>query len=199
MDSAPRDSLFNSFANLKQSSVETKDDKEVIKYENGSTYTGQTKSGKRHGKGVFQDTQGNIYEGDFRDDKIEGTGVYRTAEGTEYTGQWRNEVQEGDGKEVWPDGSKYVGQYSKGLKHGRGEYVWEDGAMYIGEWKAGVIEGQVSSAGDLQVQGRLQLRGGLAEQHEEWLWQDDLRRRQGVRGELRGEQAGGRGQVSSPG
>lgn len=142
-DLHPRNSLFNSFGNLKQSSTEIQGDDQVIKYENGSTYTGQTQNDKRNGKGIFQDPQGNIYEGDFKNDKIEGYGVYKTSEGTVYAGEWQNEVQEGQGKETWPDGSKYIGSYFKGLKQGKGEYVWEDGSKYIGEWVAGNIHGYV--------------------------------------------------------
>ena len=184
-ENVPRDSLFSSFANLKQSNVETVNDQKVITYENGSTYTGQIKGGKRHGKGVFKDSQGNFYEGDFKDDKIDGFGVYRTAEGTEYTGDWRNEMQEGNGREVWPDGSKYTGEYLKGLNHGKGEYLWEDGAIFVGDWRNGVIEGQVGLPGLLQIQNRLQLPRGLVGQYEEWTWDHDLFRREGIRGQLR--------------
>lgn len=142
-DVAPRDSLFNSFANLKQSSVENKINHKVIKYENGSVYTGQTLDNLRHGKGTFQDAQGNVYEGEFKDDKIDGFGTYKTSEGTVYTGEWKNEVQEGHGKETWPDGSYFIGGYLKGLKNGNGEYKWEDGSEYNGQWINGDIEGFV--------------------------------------------------------
>ena len=40
------------------------------------TYTGDLKSGKRHGKGKMVYDSGNTYEGDFKDDKFDGKGVY---------------------------------------------------------------------------------------------------------------------------
>jgi len=112
------------------------------KYENGATYLGQYKEGKRHGRGrlVWPDgsvyvgywkddhsnirgrmihSEGDWYEGDWLDDKAEGKGIYTHADGTVYQGDWANDLQNGQGVERWPDQTVYEGGYKDGLKHGK--------------------------------------------------------------------------------
>jgi len=52
------------------------------------TYTGDLKSGKRHGKGKMVYDSGNTYEGDFKEDKFDGKGVYTWTDGDSQESAW---------------------------------------------------------------------------------------------------------------
>jgi len=82
-----------------------------------SSYHGDFRAGKKHGKGIKVMPNGDRYEGDFRDDYREGHGVY----------VWGN-------KTPWA-GDRYEGEYLHDKRQGWGIYQWNNGDRYEGEWK----------------------------------------------------------------
>ena len=106
-----------------------------------SRYTGNFKSGKKHGLGklIFQDL--NTYEGNFYYNEIKGEGSCHWKDGRFYVGKWSNNKMNGYGIFVWPDKKKYYGHYVNNLKEGFGIFLWGDGHSYEGFWKAGRQDG----------------------------------------------------------
>lgn len=110
----------------------------IIQRPDGSTYDGNWRDDKAHGKGKFTYPDGDVYEGEWENDKANGFGVYRRENGGKYEGFWRDDLQEGQGYEEWynimnrcrPDGSKYEGNFYDGIKQGEGTYYWKDGSLY---------------------------------------------------------------------
>ena len=49
------------------------------------TYQGETKDGKRHGRGVYLYPNGDMYDGEWRKSRKYGRGVYRYANGQRCT------------------------------------------------------------------------------------------------------------------
>jgi len=89
---------------------------EKLTYPDGSSYSGETIDGKRHGEGTW-----------IRPD------------GTRYKGQWDNDRPHGQGTIIWPDGKKYTGQWKNGKRHGRGVEIYPDGKKIEGEWVEGEL------------------------------------------------------------
>ena len=82
-----------------------------------STYRGDFKAGKKHGKGIKVMPNGDRYAGDFSDDYRDGKGAY----------VW------GD-KTPWA-GDRYEGEYRRDLRHGWGVFQWGSGDRYEGPWQ----------------------------------------------------------------
>ena len=55
-------------------------------------YEGETKNGKRHGKGVFTFKNGDRYDGDFVDDIMTGRGIVTTKDGSKFEGEVRQRM-----------------------------------------------------------------------------------------------------------
>jgi hypothetical protein len=58
------------------------------KYENGDTYRGKKKAGKRHGFGKYEYKDGSKYEGEYANDLPNGVGCFYYSNGGYYNGQW---------------------------------------------------------------------------------------------------------------
>jgi len=54
---------------------------------------------------------GDSYEGMVRNGKRHGHGVYKYADGTEYKGEWRENKKQGQGQYIWNNGDKYTGRF----------------------------------------------------------------------------------------
>ncbi len=138
----------------------------VVYAATGDTYTGEMRTGKRHGLGVYcEKATGNKYEGQFAMDRRHGKGVLssgardflydgewvndrRTGQGhcllrgkESYTGQWVEDAFHGKGKYVDAAGNTYEGEYVLGKKEGAGTLMRTDGEVYVGEWKEGERQG----------------------------------------------------------
>jgi hypothetical protein len=55
-----------------------------------SSYEGDKRDGKLHGRGVYVLADGARYEGDYRDGKLHGFGDYSAADGQAFMGTWTN-------------------------------------------------------------------------------------------------------------
>lgn len=58
-----------------------KDDDDFVMVQ---TYKGETKNGKRHGRGLYVYTNGDMYDGEWRKSRKYGKGVYMYANGQRY-------------------------------------------------------------------------------------------------------------------
>ena len=133
-------------------------------FENGATYIGKWKDGKRNGYGKIMYLDGSQYEGFWRDNiaegngrlihadgdiydgqwmrnKANGKGFYLRANGTRNEGDWVDDKQYGFGIETSIDGSRYEGQYKAGIRHGKGKSICADGSWYDGDFANNAIEG----------------------------------------------------------
>lgn len=82
-----------------------------------SSYRGDFRAGKKHGKGIKVMPNGDRYAGDFSDDYRQGRGVYI----------W--------GKKAPWAGDRYEGEYRRDQRHGWGVFQWGSGDRYEGPWQ----------------------------------------------------------------
>lgn len=140
------------------------------------TYTGETKAGKRHGRGrlafgdggwiegsCFVDGEirgkgyrswpnGDSYSGSFVAGERHGAGVMIYADGSQYEGEWQLNTRAGFSCVLkFPDGGEYVGDFAADRRHGDGVMLYPDGSRYEGPWVRGVPHGRgrlTTAAGD---------------------------------------------------
>ncbi|CAE7365149.1 PIP5K3 [Symbiodinium pilosum] len=120
------------------------EERQFVTYQDGSTYTGMIKSGKRHGHGVWQ-SKSCQYEGQWKEDQQDGHGRQTWSDGRVYEGQFHKGRFSGTGKMVWHTQKGmlvYEGQYKDDLKDGHGMFIWPDGRTYDGEWREGKRHGR---------------------------------------------------------
>ncbi|WP_204524668.1 MORN repeat-containing protein [Litchfieldia alkalitelluris] len=89
----------------------------TYEWADGSSYTGDFKKGKPHGKGTLHWYNGNTYTGEFVDGQITGSG-----------------------KLNWADGTVYEGEVFDGRPHGQGTMYYVSGSVYTGQWVNGEPE-----------------------------------------------------------
>ncbi len=114
----------------------------VIKYDDGSVFSGKAKDGKPNGQGTMIFTDGNIYEGEFKDGLKDGQGTFFWKNGELYVGEYKNDVRNGYGTVTWPNGNRYVGEFMNDARNGHGTITWPHGDRYVGEWKDGKQNGR---------------------------------------------------------
>lgn len=112
------------------------------------TYTGACRDGLADGMGVARGR--SEYSGEFRSGHRHGFGVLRTPEGDEFEGRFEN-GRSVDGTYVWSlsgprSGERYTGGFKEGLRHGHGTHFWPGGDSYSGEWHSGHPIGRLSEA-----------------------------------------------------
>ena len=90
----------------------------LFTWENGSSYVGEWKDGKKHGQGTYTSGKGE-------------------GEGDKYVGEFKGGFKNGHGEYIWSNGDEYVGEYMDGLKNGHGTYTFLNGDNFEGEWKEG--------------------------------------------------------------
>lgn len=62
---------------------------ECIEYDNGNMYVGETKDGKRHGRGIFLWKDGSSWYGRWSDGSRDGRGIYFPYSGSYTVGSWK--------------------------------------------------------------------------------------------------------------
>ncbi|KAK1940995.1 Radial spoke head 10 B [Phytophthora citrophthora] len=128
---------------------------------NGSSYVGEVKCGKRHGRGVFVTGDRGIVlkneeEHEVETEEIpkpllfayqshedhpdEGNGLVLAQSNARYDGAWDNGLPHGYGELVFDAARniRYEGQFVEGKRQGKGHMHYADGSAYIGDWKADV-------------------------------------------------------------
>jgi hypothetical protein len=136
--------------------------KGILKYKNGSIYTGQFVKNLFHGKGeikfsskdyyigdfLFGQRQGNgkyifadghQYEGEFKSDQRNGQGIMKYVNNDTYQGNWQNDQPQGQGVYTFGDGSSYTGSFKNGNFEGEGHFKEVNGQAYAGVWKNNVL------------------------------------------------------------
>ncbi len=83
-----------------------------------------------------------VYTGDYKSGKRSGHGIYTYPSGNQYTGYWLNGKRHGQGVYIYKDGEKYEGEWEKDLRSGYGEVSTTDGTHYKGIWKSGMKNGR---------------------------------------------------------
>ena len=106
-----------------------------------TTYTGNFKEGRMHGKGECVWKVGGSYKGDFREGFFEGIGVRTYKSGTIYKGSFKYDKPHGEGTMTYTNGYIYRGLWQFGYKHGQGLYKDNDGYSYEGNYKFGNSDG----------------------------------------------------------
>ena len=132
-----------------------------IEYDGGDVYEGETRNGKRHGKGKYTWADGDTYEGDWRDGKRCGRGKliqYGKSPSGEtymkysYDGEWLDSKEHGHGICVEGDfgmekmDKVFEGEWVNGKRQGR--FIWyltnSNGGRYINFYEDGKwIEGGI--------------------------------------------------------
>jgi hypothetical protein len=78
----------------------------ILKYDNGSHYTGRYRDGQREGQGVHIMKQGTRCSGDWVNDASGRQGAHEWANGSSYCGGWKNGKKEGYGSFTRANGRK---------------------------------------------------------------------------------------------
>lgn len=147
-----------------------------------STYEGQIRNGKFHGRGVRMRANGEVHEGEFRNgaadghgkwvsgdgewvfegdfkkDKKHGCGTCRQAEpgGEVYEGEFKNDMWHGKGRLQFHGGGEYDGEFKRDAFSGKGRYSFADGSLYEGSFKNDHRDGvgtMTYSADNLKYEG----------------------------------------------
>gem|GEM_PF-626151 len=132
---------------------------EVINYDNGHKYVGNTEKntpngfgtsynnkndivysgywnyGVYLGKGVAIYPNKGIYAGNFRSGKKSGIGVYKYKNGDSYCGNWINDKKNGKGIYEYSNGNVYDGEFKNDIKEGEGIFSYSDGDKYDGMFR----------------------------------------------------------------
>ena len=103
----------------------------------GLIYSGEMKSGRRHGRGVALHRSGSKYSGQWRENLKEGQGEFWYQNGDYYSGSFQNDVMHGPGRYVSADGTIFEGTFVADEREGPGIVLYPDGRRYTSTWSAG--------------------------------------------------------------
>ncbi len=100
-------------------------------------YTGEMRSGRRHGTGVSLHRSGSKYSGQWSENLKEGKGEYWYSNGDHYAGSFHNDLMHGPGRYVSADGTVFEGTFAADYRDGPGFVFYPDGRRYSSTWSAG--------------------------------------------------------------
>ena len=78
--------------------------------------------------GVLKESDGSTYSGQFKSGLPHGYGSQMDPSGVRFTGNWINGIKNGTGIIDFGDGSSYIGEFNNGLAS-EGQYDWGDGRI----------------------------------------------------------------------
>ena len=85
---------------------------------------------------------GSSYSGEFQENNLHGHGKYIWKDNKIYIGDWKQNKMNGKGILTWTDGRTYSGYFLNDKRHGKGVFSWNhDGKKIFGTWKDGSLEG----------------------------------------------------------
>lgn len=118
----------------------------AMRYPSGTTYEGQWRGGRWHGRG--REVRGTeTYEGEFVEGQRHGCGSM-DQNGDTYKGQWMGGEMQGEG-EMRRGDLVYTGQWSLGEMHGTGTLVNSSNRhKYTGQWHRGFKQGHGVQEGE---------------------------------------------------
>ena len=108
----------------------------------GSVYEGDSKDGRRHGKGTNTYADGEVFVGEYKDGKKNGKGTYTYASGAVFVGEYKDDKMNGKGTYTFADGAVFVGEYEDDKMHGTGTYTFKNGAVEVGFYEQGKDKGR---------------------------------------------------------
>ncbi len=88
-----------------------------------------------HGRGIMKYSNGSVFSGQWVNGKMHGNGSVRWDDGSIYTGQWEMGKRTGYGTYTWPNGDTYTGLWKENQMCGRGIYYYSDGKIKMGIWE----------------------------------------------------------------
>jgi hypothetical protein len=119
--------------------------------DDGSSYVGQLKDGKRQGLGVADLKDGGRLAGEWKDNLLNGLGTERAADGTHDEGRWLDGRLNGLGVRERPGIERVEGNFVAGLLDGPGvrRTFGTPATVQIGDWHGGTLDGPgVETVGD---------------------------------------------------
>jgi hypothetical protein len=88
-----------------------------------------------HGRGIMKYSNGSMFSGQWENGRMHGNGTVRWEDGSMYSGQWVNGKRTGYGTYTWPNGESYVGEWKENQICGTGIYHYENGTISKGTWE----------------------------------------------------------------
>jgi hypothetical protein len=88
-----------------------------------------------HGRGIMKYDNGSVYSGQWYEGKMHGNGSMQWEDGSRYCGNWVHGKREGFGSYAWPRGDRYVGGWKDNRMYGKGTYRYRDGRTVKGFWR----------------------------------------------------------------
>lgn len=109
----------------------------VLRSGDGTVYTGQWASGRRHGHGTLF-FSGGVFEGQWVRGQSQGRGTVHFKNGDTFEGSYTANRKCGAGTYRWADGAVESGEYAEGDKHGL--HVWRKGGdMWELQYERGAV------------------------------------------------------------
>ena len=119
-------------------------------YSSGFQYKGRCEN-VREGEGEMDWGGGTTYKGQWKGDKMHGKGLFMSKlnGATMYDGEWENGRRHGKGAEIMLR-EKYDGEWQDDKKHGRGFRKLVSGATEHQMWQRGIlVSGSETTAAEL--------------------------------------------------
>ena len=85
----------------------------VIKFADGTSYTGEFSHGQLNGSGQITYATGDTYQGSYQNGQRSGTGTYTWKTGASYAGNWDGDKMNGTGTYTYSSGDKLNGTFSE--------------------------------------------------------------------------------------
>lgn len=87
-----------------------------------------------HGRGMMRYLNGSVYTGQWENGKMHGNGRIVWEDGAVYSGQWVHGKRTGHGSYTWSNGDRYVGEWKENQLFGPGTFYHSDGTTEKGVW-----------------------------------------------------------------
>eukprot|EP00767_Chilomastix_cuspidata_P002464 gnl/Chilomastix_cuspidata/2590.p1 GENE.gnl/Chilomastix_cuspidata/2590~~gnl/Chilomastix_cuspidata/2590.p1 ORF type:complete len:335 (+),score=102.30 gnl/Chilomastix_cuspidata/2590:1307-2311(+) len=101
----------------------------------GSTYVGEWKDGKRHGKGRYCYPNHDVYEGQWVNNKPSGFGRFYVATIHQKPKEFGSRFDDSESARITHE-LRHEGEWLRGLKHGYGVHRYPNGERYEGNFEA---------------------------------------------------------------
>jgi hypothetical protein len=112
----------------------------TIRWEDGSSYVGETYLTVFHGMGTMIYPDKGKYHGQWKYDHRDGIGTMEYADGSKYVGKWVRDLPNGEGTFINPEGIAFSGTFKNGVPHGKCVMQDIDGRLYSARWVRGVLK-----------------------------------------------------------
>ena len=111
----------------------------TARWDDGSTYVGETYYGEIKGTGTMTFADGSKYHGQWSNDLYHGIGTMEYADGSKYHGQWSCGKPHGQGTIIESNGVKITLKFDEGIPRGKCIIQDVDGRLYTGRWSSGIL------------------------------------------------------------